>query len=147
MGRCRTRKERTVAAAREPAGARVATAVPVVRAVDRAVFVPRPASIAVNASTAAHLPRMTISPPRLCARSLNDSAVLTVYRNKLLRRAGKTVSHLSIIVILALHREHFPARGEFTKINLPLTRLTATRGTLGSVTNSAPKAPYEVPLS
>ena len=53
------------AAAREPTGARVAAAAPAACAAGRDAAVPQPASIAVNASTATHLPRMATSQPRL----------------------------------------------------------------------------------
>jgi hypothetical protein len=39
---------------------------------------------------------------------------LTAHGNKTLHWARKTVSHLSIIVILTPHREHFSARLKFT---------------------------------
>jgi hypothetical protein len=45
--------------------------------------------------------------------------------------ARKTVRHLSIIVILTPHGEHFPAWLKFTavdKVHTPLTRLTASPG-------------------
>src|SRR5580704_7288081 len=53
------------AAAREPAGARVAAG-PVACAAGRDAAVPQPASIAANASTATLLPRMATSQPRFC---------------------------------------------------------------------------------
>jgi hypothetical protein len=90
---------------------------------------PQPTSVAVNASTAAHVPRVIHSPPRLCPpRTLDRSRRLLLfkkYRNKTPTWVGKTVSHLSTIVILTLHGEHFPARPKFARVNLPLTRLTA----------------------